>query len=164
MDTCAEGVETHDDLQLIRELGVSMVQGYIFGQPSPAETARELANSVTIEAAGFACVREPRHRLMRRALAVIDGETVEVRLRNISSMGALAECPLSVAPGSDLTIDIVGVGPVRGTVRWAQSGQFGVQFDGQFDLGRLAPKKEKPGARVLRPWYVEQQAQDRAAS
>ena len=35
MDTCAEGVETHDDLQLIRELGVSMVQGYIFGQPSP---------------------------------------------------------------------------------------------------------------------------------
>ena len=40
MDTCAEGVETHDDLQLIRELGVSMVQGYIFGKPSPAETAR----------------------------------------------------------------------------------------------------------------------------
>ena len=33
MDTCAEGVETHDDLQLIRELGVSMVQGYIFGKP-----------------------------------------------------------------------------------------------------------------------------------
>ena len=36
MDTCAEGVETHDDLQLIRELGVSMVQGYIFGKPSEA--------------------------------------------------------------------------------------------------------------------------------
>ena len=33
MDTTAEGVETHDDLQLIRELGVSQVQGYIFGQP-----------------------------------------------------------------------------------------------------------------------------------
>ena len=46
MDTCAEGVETHDDLQLIRELGVSMVQGYIFGRPSDAAAARELANSV----------------------------------------------------------------------------------------------------------------------
>ena len=33
MDTIAEGVETHDDLQLIRELGVSQVQGYIFGRP-----------------------------------------------------------------------------------------------------------------------------------
>ena len=39
MDTCAEGVETHDDLQLIRDLGVSQVQGYIFGKPSTAEDA-----------------------------------------------------------------------------------------------------------------------------
>jgi diguanylate cyclase (GGDEF)-like protein len=156
MDTCAEGVETHDDLHLIRELGVSMVQGYIFGKPGPAEEARQIANSATVEADGFACVREPRHRLMRRAVASIEGEMVEVRLRNISSMGALAECPQPVAPETQLTIDIVGVGPVRGIVRWAQSGQFGVQFDGPFDLGRLAPKKEKPGSSVLRPWYVEQ--------
>ena len=157
MDTCAEGVETHDDLELIRDLGVSMVQGYIFGRPAPAETARELANSVTVEAEGFACIREPRHRLMRRAMTAIGGETVEVKLRNISSMGALVECPISVAPGTELAIDIVGVGPVRGTVRWAQSGQFGVQFDGQFDLARLAPKKEphNPG---LPAWYVARKA------
>ena len=56
MDTCAEGVETHDDLQLIRELGVSMVQGYIFGKPSPAETARPLANSVD-HGGGWICLR-----------------------------------------------------------------------------------------------------------
>ena len=37
MDTTAEGVETHDDLQLIRELGVSQVQGYIFGKPATAD-------------------------------------------------------------------------------------------------------------------------------
>ena len=37
MDTTAEGVETHDDLQLIRELGVSQVQGYIFGKPVGCE-------------------------------------------------------------------------------------------------------------------------------
>ena len=48
----------------------------------------------------------------------------------------------AVAPGTELAIDIVGVGPVRGIVRWAQAGKFGVQFDGQFDLARLAPKKE----------------------
>jgi len=158
MDTCAEGVETHDDLQLIRELGVSMVQGYIFGKPSPSEVARELANSVTVEAEGFNCIREPRHRLMRRAMTAIGDETVEVKLRNISSMGALVDCEVAVAPGTELTIDIVGVGPVRGVVRWAQSGRFGVQFDGEFDLGRLAPKKEKRSdAHILRPWYAEQQ-------
>jgi diguanylate cyclase (GGDEF)-like protein len=157
MDTCAEGVETHDDLQLIRELGVSMVQGYIFGKPAPAETARQLANSATVEADGFQCSREPRHRLMRRALTCIDGDTVEVKLRNISSMGALVDCDIPVAPGTELAIDIVGVGPVRGTVRWSQAGKFGVQFDHLFNLARLAPKKERRNeVRMLRPSYLEQ--------
>ena len=163
MDTCAEGVETHDDLQLIRELGVSMVQGYIFGKPSEFSVARELANSVTVEADGFACTREARHRLMRRAMTCIDGVVAEVKLRNISSMGALVECSHSVSPGTELAIDIVGVAPVRGIVRWAQEGKFGVQFDHQFDLARLAPKKEKSNqATMLKPWYV--QNQERQAS
>jgi diguanylate cyclase (GGDEF)-like protein len=155
MDSCAEGVETHDDLQLIRELGVSMVQGYIFGRPGSAETARELANSVTVEADGFQCSREPRHRLMRRAVTCIDGEMVEVKLRNISSMGSLVECHVPAAPGMELAIDIVGVAPVRGVVRWAQAGKFGVQFTDPFDLSRLAPKKERREVTMLRPWYVE---------
>jgi predicted signal transduction protein with EAL and GGDEF domain len=156
MDTCAEGVETHDDLQLIRDLGVSMVQGYIFGRPSDAETARQLANTVTVEADGYQCGREPRHRLMRRAMVCIDGEVVEVKLRNISSMGSLVECHVPVSPETEISIDIVGVGPVRGIVRWAQSGKFGLHFEHQFDLTRLAPRKEKQsGATMLTPWYVE---------
>ena len=156
MDTCAEGVETHDDLHLIRELGCSQIQGYIFGRPCNSEAARELANRATVEADGYQCIREPRHRLMRRAIASLDGERVEIRLRNISAMGALVECPQPVSPGTMLTIDIVGVGPVVGTVRWAQAGKFGVQFNDHFDLGRLAPKREKLNdVTMLRPWYVD---------
>jgi len=156
MDSCAEGVETHDDLQLMRELGVSMIQGYIFGKPCAAEAARDIANSPTMIAAGFACIREPRHRLMRRAVASINGERVELKLRNISSSGALAECPTPVAPGTEIAIDIVGVGPVRGIVRWAQSGQFGLQFDGQFNLSTLAPKREAPThVAMMRPNYLD---------
>jgi diguanylate cyclase (GGDEF)-like protein len=159
MDTCAEGVETHDDLQLIRELGVSMIQGYIFGKPADAEAARTLANSERVEAEGYKCIREPRHRLMRRAITCIDDETLEVKLRNISSMGTLVDCPLSVPPGLALTIDIVGVGPVTGTVCWAQSGKFGLRFDHPFDLSRLAPKKEqRADSSGMRPWYVERRA------
>ncbi|MEO8547904.1 MAG: EAL domain-containing protein, partial [Sphingomicrobium sp.] len=159
MDTTAEGVETHDDLHLIRELGVSQVQGYIFGRPAPAEEARQLANRVTVEADGYQCIREPRQRLMRRAIAEIGGEVTEIRLRNISAMGALVECPRPVAPGTAITIDIVGVGPVLGSIRWAQSGKFGVQFTDGFDLARLAPKKVSGNdVTMLRPWYVDQKA------
>jgi diguanylate cyclase (GGDEF)-like protein len=159
MDTCAEGVETHDDLQLIRELGVSMVQGYIFGRPGDAATARELANKVTVEADGYQCIREPRHRLMRRGITAIDGETIEVKVQNISSTGAQVECDIPVAPGTELTMDIVGVGPVRAVVRWSQAGKFGVQFSSVFDLTRLAPRKDKQSdVRMMRPWYVNKEA------
>jgi hypothetical protein len=118
-----------------------------------------MANRATIEAEGFQCVREPRHRLMRRAITAIDGTTLEVRLRNISAMGALVECDRAVAPGTRLTLDMVGVGPVAGSVRWAQAGRFGLQFSEQFDLKRLAPKKVKQNdVTMLKPWYVREQA------
>jgi hypothetical protein len=72
-------------------------------------------------------------------------------------MGALVDCDIPVAPGTELAIDIVGVGPVRGTVRWSQAGKFGVQFDHLFNLARLAPKKERRNeVRMLRPSYLEQ--------
>ena len=157
MDTTAEGVETHDDLYLIRELGVSQVQGYIFGKPMPAAEARTMANNSRIEAEGYQCIREPRHRLMRRAIASINGQATEIRLRNISAMGALVECAHSVTPGQNMAIDIVGVGPVVGTVRWAHAGKFGVQFNEHFDLGRLSSKRPNANeVTMLRPWYVAQ--------
>ena len=159
MDTCAEGVETHDDLELIRELGCSHVQGYIFGKPADGEAARELATRSTVIADGYRSQREPRQRLMRRAMASIDGKVREVRLRNISAMGALVECEVPVAPGTRVAMDIVGAGPVEGTVRWAQAGKFGLQFTDIFLMSRLAPKKQKLNdVQMLQPWYVEKRA------
>ena len=85
----------------------------------------------------------------------IDGQIVEIKMRNISAMGAQVECSRPFAPGAALTIDIVGVGPVVGCVRWAQAGRFGLQFDEPFDLSRLAPKQERRNpVTMLRPWYV----------
>ncbi|HET9356085.1 MAG TPA: EAL domain-containing protein [Sphingomicrobium sp.] len=163
MDTTAEGVETHDDLQLIRELGVSQIQGYIFGRPCAPEKARELAGQSSVEADGYSCVREPRQSLMRRAVTAVDGELTEVRLRNISANGALVECPKPVSPDMRMTIDIVGVGPVAGTVRWAHATRFGLKFDEDFDLRRLTPKREKLNdVTMMTPWYVSQSEQKAA--
>ena len=101
---------------------------------------------------------------MRRAIAAVNGVTTEIRLRNISAMGALVECNEPVAPGQTLTIDIVGVGPVVGAVRWSHAGRFGVQFTELFDLGRLAAKRQKANeVTMLKPWYVGPN-RDKAAS
>ena len=43
METTAEGVETLDELDLVRSLGCSHVQGYIYDKPLSAEQAQELA-------------------------------------------------------------------------------------------------------------------------
>ena len=39
MTTTAEGVETEEELELIRSLGCDKIQGYYFGRPMPAEDA-----------------------------------------------------------------------------------------------------------------------------
>jgi hypothetical protein len=62
-----------------------------------------------------------------------------------------------VPPERVVVIDMIGIGPVRGVVRWSQSGKFGIQFNEAFDLARLAPKKQRRAEfTMLRPWYVDQ--------
>ncbi len=156
MDTTAEGVETHDDLHLVRDLGCSQVQGFIFGRPSNAETAFALATSLSISAEGFKCIREPRQRVMRRAMAAIEGEAVEIRLRNVSAMGALVETDRPIAPGTKVTLDIVGVGPMVGIVRWSQPGKFGLRFTDNFDIASLSPSRApREEVTMMRPWYID---------
>jgi EAL domain-containing protein (putative c-di-GMP-specific phosphodiesterase class I) len=38
LDVLAEGVETPDDLSLLRELGYDHAQGYLLGRPQPIVT------------------------------------------------------------------------------------------------------------------------------
>ena len=41
--TIAEGVETAEELAMVRELGCSRVQGYFYGRPLPVDEARAVA-------------------------------------------------------------------------------------------------------------------------
>jgi len=55
-------------------------------------------------------------------------DSVEIRVRNLSSAGFMAECAEPVRIGSYVSIDIPGVGPVQAQVRW----QIGVTMGGMF--------------------------------
>ena len=41
----AEGVETNEHLEVIRELGITRAQGYLLGRPAPAERLRPTARA-----------------------------------------------------------------------------------------------------------------------
>ena len=64
METTAEGAETLDELELIRSLGCSHIQGYIYGLPTTNDLimARFAEGDPYARASGFKASREARRR------------------------------------------------------------------------------------------------------
>ena len=141
MQTTAEGVETQEELQLVRDLGCSLVQGYIFGKPMPPEDARELAAKGAATLPAQLPQREPRMRIIRAALLHYQGQVKGARLRNISSGGALVECREEVPVGAHIQLDFAAGGLIDAEVRWTKGTQFGCQFIEKFNLKLLQPTK-----------------------
>ena len=156
MQTTAEGVETPEELQLVRDLGCSLVQGYIFGKPMPAEEAMALAKKgdAKLPVAKYPA-REPRMRIIRAALLHYQGQVKGARLRNISSGGALVECREEIPVGAHVQLDFAAGGLIEAEVRWTKGTQFGCQFKEKFNLKLLQPTKpsaKAPG--VMAPNYL----------
>ena len=53
---------------------------------------------------------------------------IEVKVRNVSTCGFMAECAQPVQIGSYVSLDVPGVGPVHAQVRW----QIGTRMGGMF--------------------------------
>ena len=157
MQTTAEGVETQEELVLVRNLGCALIQGYYFGKPMPAEEARELAEKGSAARPdAHLTQREPRIRIIRAALLHYRGQVKGARLRNISSGGALVECRDEVRVGTEIKLDFGAGGLVAGTIAWAKGTQFGVQFLETFDLKLLQAAAPLPkGAYVMKPDFLK---------
>ena len=140
METTAEGAENHDEVALIRSLGCSHIQGYIFGKPIPADDARHLlTRGVKLEAKGHGVSREPRIAILRSAVLHVENQQFAVRVRNVSTGGIMAETPRSVADESRVEIEFSEGQRFPGRIRWTSQGRVGVQFDTPFSLDQLAP-------------------------
>jgi len=96
-------------------------------------------------APGFRSRRTTRLEVMgvQAKLAPQDVYNVEVKVRNVSTAGFMAECSAPVRIGSYVSLDIPGIGPVQAQVRW----QIGVKMGGMFldpiSLGRCEWTAEK---------------------
>jgi diguanylate cyclase (GGDEF)-like protein len=155
MQTTAEGVETHEELALVRSLGCSLVQGYIFGKPMPAEEARELAQKGSAALPEQLPPREPRMRIIRATLLHYQGQVRGARLRNISSGGALVESREEVAVGAEIQLDFAAGGLIDAKVIWTKGTQFGCQFRQKFNLKLLQPAKPSANpATIMAPDYL----------
>ncbi|MDP3781290.1 MAG: EAL domain-containing protein, partial [Sphingopyxis sp.] len=153
METTAEGVETHDDLALIRGLGCSHVQGYIYGRPM------ELAEMLTLlreggghaEARGYKCAREPRLTIFRTIQVASGGHQYEAIIRNMSPGGALIEGLWNVPPGTRLTLEFGADQAFDVEARWSDSNRVGVKFAEAVDMEALLGLKTVAPARARVP-------------
>ena len=158
IDTTAEGTETLEELALLRRLGCSQAQGFLFSRPLPAPEARALAVASRPRDAVAAFSRPPRHRLIRTGKLEVAGEALPVRLRNISEGGAMIECDRDLPPATEVRLDLDEAGTLDAEVRWSARGQLGMRFAAPFSLSRLARRaglRAAPKAKVVTPAYLD---------
>jgi diguanylate cyclase (GGDEF)-like protein len=140
METTAEGVELHDEIALVRELGCSHIQGYVYGKPMRSDAVRErLKGSVLATPEGHRVSRAPRVKMLRWATLDIGGARGEVRIRNLSSTGAMVD-GVDFPGGSEglkLGIELTDGRMVDAELRWSRGGQAGLQFAEPISLERL---------------------------
>ncbi|MBS0254781.1 MAG: EAL domain-containing protein [Proteobacteria bacterium] len=142
METTAEGVETLDELDLVRELSCSHVQGYIYSKPlSPEDVAELLTVDMVMEARGPRSARAARRAMLRKITLTNSGNKYEAMIRNISATGALVEGLWEVPEGTVFQVRMAEDCEVLATVRWCRNGRMGIEFHETLvfdDAGRVA--------------------------
>jgi diguanylate cyclase (GGDEF)-like protein/PAS domain S-box-containing protein len=131
MDTTAEGIEYLDQLALIRRLGVSHVQGWVYSKALTCEEllARLEDGKWAIEPTGPSMQRSNRQSLYRKAGVIYGNAYRSGIIRNLSETGALIDGVEGIPPQSLIIVDL-GEGQITfAQVVRAGSRQLGVHFD-----------------------------------
>jgi diguanylate cyclase (GGDEF)-like protein/PAS domain S-box-containing protein len=130
METTAEGIESFDQLELIRNLRVSHVQGYIYSKAvASGDIAKRLeTGDWSIAPSGPARQRSERQSLFRKAGAIVGNFYHGVTIRNLSETGALIDGLVELEAGTPMILDFGDGQLVGATVRRSSKRQSGVEF------------------------------------
>jgi diguanylate cyclase (GGDEF)-like protein len=155
METTAEGVEVQDEIDLVADLGVSHIQGYVYGRPMLGEEARAqlAAAGAPATPSGYRVSRSPRTKMLRSARIQVGQAQGAVRIRDISATGAMID-GIDVggggAVGLDVLIELVEDQMYAAKVRWAEGGRAGLEFAEQINLDRLqSAPPHRPARRAV---------------
>jgi diguanylate cyclase (GGDEF)-like protein len=159
MDTTAEGVETLDELDLVRMHGCSHVQGFIYERPLTVESATErLKTGLAAIARGPRASRSPRRTMLRKIVLDHHGQLYNGTIRNISSTGALIEGLWQVPVGTIFKVHLSEAQVITATTRWCDEDRIGVEFATPLErdkTGNIAAMQDRAPAPVVRPLLRE---------
>jgi diguanylate cyclase (GGDEF)-like protein len=142
--TTAEGVETFDDLDVIRALGCTQVQGFIFGKGvDVGEASRLAASSEPLSPEGRKATRARRRAALRMVDVLHEGLLKRAVLRNLSPSGAMFDADWSPQVGERLYPQLKDGIQHSGVVRWVHGGRFGVLFDDNYVEPEIAERQPR---------------------
>jgi hypothetical protein len=97
-----------------------------------------------------------RHPLIWTGVLHHDYQSSPIRVRNISSTGAMLECSAPVRVGTEPLLELCDAISVSGTVAWAVGDQVGFTFHSPFDMAQLAQSlPEVAPTEWIRPTYLD---------
>ncbi len=132
METTAEGVEYQDEIELIRKLGCSHIQGYVYGPGLDlAELMQDLQSGLRkIRAIGHKHSRSRRTNQIRSAKMSVNGSDTAVRIRNLSETGALIDQAhfTDQMVGVTILIELLENEMCEAVIRWVGDQKAGVEF------------------------------------
>ncbi len=131
MDTTAEGIEAHDELELMRELRVGQIQGYIYARPIVLEEVLEAMASGDwiIKPDGPSKYRSDRRTVLRKIGLIHEDHRYDVMMRNQSRTGCMIEGLAEVPIGTQFVVDF-GEGQLAvATVRRSAGNMQGLEFE-----------------------------------
>ncbi len=131
MQTVAEGVEAMDELELVKQRGADLVQGYIFSKAlSQKEVVTKFEQGeLTFEPSGPARYRSDRQTVFRKIGLIHEDHYYDVMLRNISKSGARIEGLDNVPSGTQAVMDLGSGQLAVCTVENTGKGSQGVSFE-----------------------------------
>lgn len=133
MDTTAEGIEAHDELEAMRKLGVKQIQGFIYAAAVAPEIVSEamLSGEWVIEPDGPSKYRPERRTVLRKVGLIHEDHRYDVTMRNLSRSGCAVEGLMDVPSGTQFVVDFgegqLAVAKVRRTAGAMQ----GLEFEQQ---------------------------------
>jgi diguanylate cyclase (GGDEF)-like protein/PAS domain S-box-containing protein len=129
MDTTAEGVETVDELELVRDLGCSQVQGFIYSRPmARAQIDELLQKGLEAKPTGPRSSRAARQTMLRKVRLHYHDQVYKGTIRNMSYTGLMVEGLWNVPPGTPFDIEIAADRRLLATSRWSIDDRMGLEF------------------------------------
>jgi diguanylate cyclase (GGDEF)-like protein len=145
MSTTAEGAETLEQINTLRRIGCSHVQGFAYGGPMNFEEACALVSRQSTSQPDVVLEpRDPRLAMLRRVSMKISGRECAGILRNVSAGGAMLEVEKALPLGSTVELLLPPVPNTTGTIQWIADRRIGVMFHKQIDVEQLRSLKLDP--------------------